>query len=133
MTVEAMDFEAFAGKYCERQEQTPQGLWEIFVKQRQNYPDLIGWFMGEAQLLDSSYMGSLVILPYGPSNTCKAPPDHPFSPRGLASDTSVVVATMAVDQLPAEAPPLPPPRPTRPAGGLEPKKKKTWNKKRRKM
>ena len=35
-----------------------------------------------------------MILPYGPRNTYKEPPTKPISPRGLASDMSVVVALL---------------------------------------
>jgi len=86
-------FAEFAAKYCEKQEQTPEGLKDILDGQRQRY-NPTGWMMLECQMLDSSRMGSLVILPYGPNNTYKTVPDHPISPRGLASDMSVVVAIL---------------------------------------
>lgn len=35
----------------------------------------------------------------GPNNTFKQPPDHPVSPRGLASDMSVVVALLPYKNL----------------------------------
>lgn len=92
-----LTFDEFAARYCETQEQTPEGLREILKLQVQNWHP-IGFMLLQCQMLDSSYCGSHVILPYGPNNTYKAIPDHPVSPRGLASDTSVVVAT-----LPAEA------------------------------
>lgn len=101
--VERYSFSQLALRYCERQDSTPQQLLERLSEQRAGMvPD--GWFLAEAQLLDSSWMGSLVILPYGPNNTFKAVPDTPFSPRGLASDTSVAVAYMEVADLPEELP-----------------------------
>lgn len=62
-----------------------------------------GFVLLECQVLDSSRLGELTILPYGPNNTFKEPPTHPVSPRGLASDMAVVVATMPTAALGAEA------------------------------
>lgn len=88
-----MKFTDFAAKYCERQDQTPDGLKEVLLKQKQKFnPD--GWAMLECEMMDSSWLGSLTIIPYGPNNTFKAPPEHAVSPRGLCSDMSVVVATL---------------------------------------
>lgn len=101
--MDKLTFAAFATKYCERQESTPPALHATLAAQRTRY-DPTGWFMLEAQLLDSSYMGSLVILPYGPNNTFKTIPTHPVSPRGLASDTSVAVAYTLAESFPKEAP-----------------------------
>lgn len=98
MTLNKLTFPEFARIYCERQEQTPSGLRGILTMQRAAYSPT-GWFLAECQMLDSSYMGSLVILPYGPNNTFKDIPTHPFSPRGLASDMSVAVAYMLVEDL----------------------------------
>lgn len=92
-TLETLNFTEFARRYCERQVSTPEGLKEILLKQKERYsPD--GWMLLECVMLDSSRLGSLVILPYGPRNTFTAPPDHPISPRGLCSDMSVVVALL---------------------------------------
>jgi hypothetical protein len=78
-------------RYCERQESTPETLQATLNTQRERFsPD--GHMLLECQMLDSSRLGSLVILPFGPNNTFKTPPTHPVSPRGLASDMSVVVA-----------------------------------------
>jgi hypothetical protein len=49
--------------------------------------------------LSSSRLGSYVILPYGPRNTYKEPPTKPISPRGLASDMSIVVAILKSEDL----------------------------------
>lgn len=115
VTAQKMTFDEFAVKYCERQKSTPAELLVTFKAMCATYKP-IGFFMAEAQLMDSSYFGSLVALPYGgPENTFKEVPSHPFSPRGLASDTSVAVAYVLADELPAEAapwdaPPDPEPR-----------------------
>lgn len=95
-----MTFAEFAAKYCERQEQTPEGLREVLREQRVRLSPS-GWFIAECQMLDSSWMGQLVILPYGPNNTFKEvpPPHQAFSPRGLASDMSTAVAFMEVADL----------------------------------
>jgi len=113
-----LTFDEFAVRYCERQESTPANLLTTFKQMREKYKP-VGFFLAEAQLMDSSYFGSLVALPYGPDNTFKEVPDHPFSPRGLASDTSVAVAHCPASELPDEAAPweAPPPSP-------KPKKKR---------
>lgn len=93
-----MKFAEFAAKYCERQESTPERLKEALLQQKDLYhPD--GWMMLECQVLDSSRLGSLAVLPYGPNNTFKSVPDYPVSPRGLASDMSVVVAVLTTQEL----------------------------------
>jgi len=87
--------------YCERQEQTPDGLREVLQAQLERFGNK-GWFMLECAMLDSSRLGELTILPYGPNNTFKALPNGPVSPRGLASDMSVMVAFMLAESLPTE-------------------------------
>jgi hypothetical protein len=94
-----LTFKDFAERYCERQQQTPEGLLKILQDQRRRF-DCDGWLLAECQVMDSSFMGSLTILPFGPANSFKTIPDHPFSPRGLASDTSVVVAVLLATHLP---------------------------------
>jgi hypothetical protein len=95
-----LDFDAFARRYCERHENTPEGLAEIFRRQVELFhPD--GWLLLECQVLDSSRLGHYVIVPYGGQATLKAIPDRPVSPRGLASDMSVVVAVLPADKLPS--------------------------------
>ena len=85
-------FEEFAQLYCETQACTPEDLGLIMATQRINF-DNAGWMLLECQDLSSSSMGQRTILPYGgPRNTYGAPPTHPISPRGLASDMSVVIA-----------------------------------------
>ena len=88
-----LTFDELAAQYCERQQQTPHGLRLILEAQRDRYqPD--GWMLLECVLMDSSRLGSLTILPYGPRNTIKQRLDEgaPISPRGLASDMSVCIA-----------------------------------------
>lgn len=91
-------FNDFALMYCERQEQTPEGLRQILREQRQRFSP-VGWMMLECVMLDSSRLGELVILPFGPNNTYKEVPNHPISPRGLASDMSTVKAVLVVEDL----------------------------------
>lgn len=115
--IEKYTFEQFARRYCDRQDSTPQVLLETFRSQLKRF-NCVGWFMLEAQLLDSSWMGSLVILPYGgEENTFKEVPTHPVSPRGLASDTSVAVAYILASELPESITfdwqPPPPPKKTK--------------------
>jgi len=97
-TIPQLSFAEFAAKYCERQANSPEGLREILTAQKARYnPE--GWFMLECAMLDSSRLGSLTILPYGPENTFKAIPEHPVSPRGLASDMSTVCAVLPASAL----------------------------------
>lgn len=92
-------WETFATRYCKTQMQTPEGLAEALRIQINQYnPE--GFFMVEAQLFGSFYFGQVVILPYGPNNPFKTIPDHPFSPRGLESDTSVVIQHITADEVP---------------------------------
>lgn len=89
-------------RYCETQEMAPLDLLDIIERQIVEFgPD--GFFLARASLMDSSYFGSRVMLPYGPNNTFKTPPDHPFTPRGLASDTSVVECVWVLDKAPVVA------------------------------
>ena len=91
-------FDEFAAAYCETQVQTPDNLKEILLKQKVTFnPD--GWMLLECEQFDSSKFGDKVILPYGPNNTFKTPPDHPISPRGLASDMSIVIAILEKEDL----------------------------------
>ena len=96
--IEYLKFDEFARRYCERQEQTPGGLHEVLETQKEAFTPT-GWMLLECQMMDSSRMGEYTILPYGPRNTFKSVPDHPISPRGLASDMSTVVAAMLVSEL----------------------------------
>lgn len=123
MPCEKYDYHTLATRYCARQESTPQALLDVLLTQNERYkPD--GFLLAEAQNFDSCYFGSLVIFPYGPNNTLKAIPATPFSPRGLASDTSVAVAYLSAADLPAELPeslkgwqPPPPPKKGKKKGG----------------
>jgi hypothetical protein len=112
MAVEKLSFDALAGRYCERQASTPADLLGTLKGQQQRYL-CDGFFLAECHDMSSSWMGSLVILPYGPNNSFKTVPsgDKPFSPRGLASDMSVAVAYCLASELPEEAAPWVPPAP----------------------
>lgn len=91
--METLRFTEFAQRYCERQESTPEELRETLQKQDQRFkPD--GFMLLECHQMDSTRCGEYTILPYGPNNTFKDVPNHPISPRGLASDMSVVVAVL---------------------------------------
>lgn len=99
MTPSTLTYPEFAAKYCERQENDPESLKATLQAQRFNSLPPDGWMLLECQMMDSSRCGSLTILAYGPNNTFKQPPDHPVSPRGLASDMSVVVALLPYKNL----------------------------------
>jgi hypothetical protein len=77
--------------YCERQDSTHLGLLQILEAQHDKY-HCIGHMLLECAVMDGSRLGEFTILPFGPNNTYKTIPDHPVSPRGLASDMSVVKA-----------------------------------------
>lgn len=95
------DFNTFANLYCDTQQCEPAQLLESLHIQLRSQ-QCTGWFMAEAQLLDSSWGGSRVIVAYGPRNTFKEIPTTPFSPRGLARDTSVPIAYLLAEDLPQE-------------------------------
>lgn len=76
-------------RYCETQDAKPLDICEILDKQVAQYLPT-GFMLLRCVDLSSSRLGSRVILPFGPNNTFKEPPDHPISPRGLASDMSEV-------------------------------------------
>jgi hypothetical protein len=98
IVIDTLTFDEFAKRYCDRQEQTPDGLREILTTQKSRFhPE--GWMLLECADMSSSRLGNLVILPYGGSATFKEIPKRPISPRGLASDMSVVVAILPVDNL----------------------------------
>lgn len=101
--METLSFLEFARRYCERQVNTPQDLYATLEAQQRAYAPN-GWVLLECIDLSSSRLGSYTILPYGPNNTYKEPPSRPISPRGLASDQSVVVAVLLAKDL--EYPPL---------------------------
>lgn len=90
---EVLTEDEFVKRYCARQQSTPEELRATLQAQREKFdPD--GWMLLECVVLDSSRIGSYTIMPYGPRNSCTTPPTTPVSPRGLASDLSVVVALL---------------------------------------
>jgi hypothetical protein len=91
--MKTMTWAEFSSAYCERQENTPEVLRDISQKQDQRFQP-IGFMLLECQMIGGSRLGEYVILPYGPNNTYKDIPQHPISPRGLASDMSVVVGIL---------------------------------------
>lgn len=93
-----LTFDLFASKYLETQEGTPDSLRvQLRDKVTRYQPD--GFMLLRCEQLDSSWYGQHVILPYGPSNTYLTWPETPISPRGLASDMSVVVAIMPASEI----------------------------------
>lgn len=90
---EILTFDEFARRYCERQESTKDELREKLSAQVKKF-NPVGWMLLECQVLDSSRLGAYTILPYGPNNTFKEPLTRPYSPHGLTSDISVVVALL---------------------------------------
>jgi hypothetical protein len=101
MAHETLEFAEFARRYCERHVNSPTRLAETLSQQVGLFhPD--GWMLLECQDFSSSRFGHYVILPYGGQATFKEIPDRPISPRGLASDMSVVVAVLPADKLPSQ-------------------------------
>lgn len=98
---EILSFAEFARRYCERQDNDPENLLRIFQRHRAQYQP-IGWMLLECQVFDSSDLGHLRILVYGPNNTYKELVTTPVSFDGLVSTTSVVVAVLPVENLPDE-------------------------------
>lgn len=82
-----LPYAEFAALYCESQVQTPPELAKVLHRQKQLLnPD--GWFIARCIMLDSSRLGTRVILPFGGNATHSVVPEGTFSPRGLASDIS---------------------------------------------
>lgn len=96
-----MTWNDFAGKYCERQEQTPDGLAKVLCEQTLRF-DSTGFMLLECQMFASRSFGNLTILGFGGTHTYKEILDHPISPRGLASDMSVVVGWIPVSEIPTK-------------------------------
>lgn len=92
---------ALAERYCARQLQTFEGLQRVLSDQLDKFK-CEGWMLLECQMMDSSSMGYLTLLPYGPNNTYKTVPDHPISPHGLAPDMSIVEGILLASELPRE-------------------------------
>ena len=98
---ETLTFDEFAARYCDRQVSTPDELRETLREQRVRYSPT-GWVLLECVILDSSRLGSYVVVPYGPNNSLKDVPTRPLSPRGLASDMSTVAAVLLADEVSAD-------------------------------
>lgn len=98
MKIEELTYTALADRYCAKQKcETAELFDRLSMICRDYQPD--GLMLLECHQLDSSFMGSLAILPYGQKCTFKATPEYPISPRGLASDMSIVVATVSKQEL----------------------------------
>lgn len=94
-----MTWDEFSTRYCKTQVSTPEMLAEnMNFLVRQYSP--VGFFLAEGQLMGASWCGQVVAAPYGPRNTLKEIPAHPFSPRGLASDMSVAIGHVLVEDIP---------------------------------
>lgn len=100
--IERITFKELARRYCERQVNTPEGLRETLVAQKEKF-EPVGWLLLQCVVLDSSRLGEYVILPYGGRATVKEiPPEGKLlSPRGLASDLSEVVAYTLAEEIEA--------------------------------
>ena len=86
---EEVKFHELVTRYCKTQEAEEEDVTLRLYRQLDEYdPD--GFMLLVCEMMDSSLLGSHTILPFGPNNTFKVPPDHPISPRGRASDMSVV-------------------------------------------
>jgi len=97
MDVKTLGWDEFAALYCATQEQTPEGLASLLRSNAKTFqPE--GFLIAECQVLGSRWPPR-IILPYGGSATLPSPPEGFFSPRGLASDQSVVIALLPIDGL----------------------------------
>lgn len=88
---ETLTIKEMVTRYCKRQDATPIDVMDRLDRIRHAFAP-VGFMLLQCEVLDSSRLGEYVILPYGGGSTFKEPPQHPISPRGLASDMSVVVA-----------------------------------------
>lgn len=96
--MKTMTFAEMAQAYCATQVSEPEELHQVLTVQRERYQPT-GWILLQCVQLDSSYLGQHTILPYGGTATHQSIPNHPVSPRGLASDMSVVVGVLPVEAL----------------------------------
>lgn len=93
--MEKVDLNELVRRYCETQDcEPPQVLERLKEIRRLFEPD--GFFLAQAQDMSSSFFGTHVIIPYGGKSTFAAPPTGVFTPRGLASDSSVVTAVYEI-------------------------------------
>lgn len=83
-----VSFDELVRLFCERTKTEPAALKERLYGLQHFSPD--GLMLLECQQMDSSSFGSRCILPFGGSSSLPGIPEGPFSPRGLASDMSVV-------------------------------------------
>lgn len=96
MSAEKVSIEELARRYCESQESTTDDVLNRLEIVRGRFrPD--GFMLLRCEDFCSSRFGHQVILPYGGAATFKSIPEHPVSPRGLASEMSVVVAYCEVE------------------------------------
>ncbi len=107
MSAKQVSWNEFAARYVERQVSTVDELRGKLEIQMGMYKPL-GFFIAQCQMLGSSRLGSMVVLPYGPNNTFKTVPDFAFSPRGLASDMSTAEFFVTIEDFIAGGPkPIP--------------------------
>jgi hypothetical protein len=93
--IHTLCFRDIAEIYCSTQVGDYDSLRQQLNHQRIEFKPT-GWMLLRCEMFDSSYFGQHTLLPYGPNNTYKEVPDRPISPRGLASDMSVIVAITTV-------------------------------------
>lgn len=77
--------------YCERDGATTDDIVSA-LQVIESGRTVLGWFLLECGMLDSSRLGERTLVPYGPGCTFQRVPGHPVSPRGLASDMATVIA-----------------------------------------
>jgi hypothetical protein len=88
----------FVARYCERQECEPDELVGQLKNIRTRF-NADGFMLLVCHDFNSSRMGSYTILPFGGSATYQEVPSRPISPRGLASDMSVVESWIDANEL----------------------------------
>lgn len=96
--IQPVTFAEAAEVYCARQMTTAAALRGTLALQKAKF-NCDGWMLLECHMMDSSWLGSLTLMPFGPNNTYKAPVTHPLSPRGLASDTSLCIAVIPATEI----------------------------------
>lgn len=99
-----MSWPDFSNRYSESDAENGveivEHLRSVLSQQKETY-NPVGWMLLRCVDMWSSRGGRCVVLPYGPNNTLKEPPTQPFSPRGMASDMSVVEGVLLAEALPA--------------------------------
>lgn len=95
-----VNYDQFDAMFRKGTDHPPDYLADALRTQAATYAPT-GWFMLEVCDMWASRLGERRVVVYGENCTYKEVPTVAVSPRGLASDMSMVVAVLLADQLPS--------------------------------